>query len=58
MSFLYRLNGPPVRFRWSYKMTPGLTAADVELWTKLDHFLNTTTVMEFDAYDRPARPAR
>ena len=55
MSFLYRLNGPPVRYRWSYQMSPGLTPADVELWTKLDQFRKTATLMDFDAYDRPPR---
>jgi hypothetical protein len=52
MSLLFRLNGPPIRFRWTHAMTPSLTAKDVELWTKLDRFLKTAHVMDLDTYEQ------
>jgi hypothetical protein len=55
ISLLFRLNGPPIRFRWTHVMTPSLTAKDVELWTKLDNFLKTANVMDFDAYEQAVR---
>jgi len=55
MSLLFRLNGPPIRFRWTHEMTPSLTAKDVELWTKLENFLKTAQLVDLDAYDRAAR---
>lgn len=58
MSFLYRLNGPPIRFLWTYKLTPGLAATDLELLTKLQEFRRNAALIDFDAYDRPPRPPR
>lgn len=52
MSFLYRIAGNPVRYRWTYQVDPAVTSREIEAIDRLDRFRARATLMTFDQYEK------
>ena len=52
LTFLFRLTGPPEKYRWSYSFTPTLTEREWEALQRIDSLLLSTGPMSFERYER------
>jgi hypothetical protein len=52
MTMLYRLAGKPVKYRWTYRLEPAITARDLEAFATLDRFRSRATLMTLDEYEK------
>jgi hypothetical protein len=52
MSFLYRIAGKPVKYRWTYRLEPRITDRDLAAFATLDRFRARATLMTFDEYEK------
>ncbi len=52
MTFVFRLAGPPKKYRWTYKLTPTITDREREALARIDDLLGRTRRLDLDRYDR------
>jgi hypothetical protein len=52
-SFLFRLAGEPVRYRWTYKLETKINDEDRQLFVKIDEFRKKAKLIVFDDFDKP-----
>jgi hypothetical protein len=53
LSYLYRLNGPPRKFRRTYRVVPSLTNREVEAISRVDAFRKTIPEVRYGQYKVP-----
>jgi hypothetical protein len=52
MSFLFRIAGDPVKYRWTYRLEPEVSEHDIEGIAQLDRFRGRVPVITFERYER------
>jgi hypothetical protein len=52
MSFVYRLAGPPRKYRWTYDLTPALTEREVQAIALIDLMKARCQVVRFERYQK------
>lgn len=55
LSFLYRLSGPPIRFRWDVRLVPELTERERTAIRLIERIRAETRTIPLDDYEHPAR---
>jgi hypothetical protein len=56
ISILYRLNGPPSKKRWTYRLEPQLKDRDFIGLAKLDHYREQCKRVVMSEYEKPEEP--
>ena len=51
-SFIYRLAGPPTKYRWTYQYTPKLDEQDLAIFEKVEEFRTSARLVSFEEYER------
>jgi len=51
MTVIYRLAGPPKKYRWTYAIVPHLTAEEIGGLSKISAVLERSKVLRFDHYE-------
>ncbi len=51
ISFLYRLAGPPKRYRWTYRLTPSLTDREIEAIARVNRVRESAKFVSFEDYE-------
>ena len=52
MSILYRLAGPPRKYRWTYRLEPSLAPREIESLSRINALLARAKVIRFERYER------
>lgn len=53
MQTLYRLAGPPIKYRWTYALKQNVDADELEVLNKIGGLLERSRALRFDHYERP-----